>query len=70
VVSNKDFDDANRAARAHIERTRERLRSGRETLARLRAEIDDTSRHLETMTSWLEENERALDEERRRRGSS
>jgi predicted nucleic acid-binding Zn-ribbon protein len=67
MPSDRRFDEANRAAREHIERTRERLRDGRLTLERLHAEIDDTNRHIETMASWIEENERALAEERNRR---
>ena len=70
MPSDRRFDEANRAAREHIERTRERLRDGRLTLERLHAEIDDTNRHIETMTSWIEENERALQADRERRSSS
>ena len=67
MPSQRRFDDANRAAREHIERTRERLRSGRRTLERLQAEIEDTNRHIESMSAWIEENERAIEAERRRR---
>jgi peptidoglycan hydrolase CwlO-like protein len=61
---------ANRAAREHIEKTRKRLQEGRDKLERLQAEIDDTNRHIETMSSWIEENERALQADRERRSSS
>jgi predicted nucleic acid-binding Zn-ribbon protein len=70
MASGGRFDEANRAAREYIERTRQRLRDGRKTLERLQAEIADTNRHIESMSSWIEENERALREERKRRSSS
>jgi len=71
VASREHSDEAtNRAAREHIEKTRKRLRDGRDKLARLQAEIDDTNRHIETMTSCIEENERALQADRERRSSS
>ena len=70
MARNERFDDANRAIQEHIARTRETLRSGRERLRRMRAEIDDTNRHIASMSEWLEENERALQEERDRRSSS
>jgi septal ring factor EnvC (AmiA/AmiB activator) len=64
------FDEANQAAREHLERTKQRLASGRERLERLHRSIDDTNRHLETISDWIEETERALDEERKRRSAS
>jgi phage-related tail protein len=67
VVRNERFDDANRAAQEHIARTRETLRNGRERLRRMQAEIDDTNRHIASMSEWIEENERVLQEERDRR---
>jgi chromosome segregation ATPase len=67
MTSDRTFDAANRAAREHIARTRERLRSGRQTLDRLQAEIDDTNRHIEAMADWIQENERLLREDRLRR---
>ena len=69
-MGSSDFDEANRAAREHLERTRRRLRDGRETLARLHESIDATNRHIETMSDWIEETERTLAEERERRSSS
>jgi len=70
VSGKRDGEGANKAARDHIERTRKRLREGRDKLERLQAEIDDTNRHIETMTTWIEENERALQADRERRSSS
>ena len=64
------FDDANRAVQEHIARTRETLRNGRERLREMQAEIDDTNRHIASMSEWIEENERTLQEERDRRSSS
>ena len=58
------------AAREHLARTRERLREGRRVLDRLHASIDETNDHIRSMSSWIEENERALAEERRRRCGS
>ena len=70
MKSEARFDEANRAAREHLERTKKRLASGRERLERLHRSIDDTNRHLETISDWIEETERALDEERKRRSAS
>jgi predicted nucleic acid-binding Zn-ribbon protein len=70
MTSDAKFDEVNRATREYIERTRERLRAGRATLARLHDAIEDTNRHIESMASWIEENERMLHEERKRRSSS
>ena len=69
-MSSEARDEANRVAREHLERTKERLASGRERLRRLHQSIDDTNRHLETISDWIEETERALDEERKRRSAS
>jgi chromosome segregation ATPase len=62
--------EANRAAREFLERTRARLADGRERLKRLHESIDDTNRHLESMSGWIEETERTLAQERKRRPSS
>ena len=71
MASRERSDEAaNRAAREHIEKTRQRLRDGRAKLERLQAEIDDTNRHIESMSTWIEENERALQADRERRSSS
>ena len=69
-MDTSDFDEANRAAREHLERTRRRLKDGRETLERLHESIDATNRHIETMSDWIQETERALAQERERRSSS
>lgn len=71
MASRERSDEAaNQAVREHIERTRKRLRDGRDKLERLQAEIDDTNRHIEIMSTWIEENERALQADRERRSSS
>jgi hypothetical protein len=62
-------DEANRAAREHLERTRARLARGREKLKRLHESIDDTNKHLESMSDWIAETERTLAEERDERPS-
>ena len=62
--------EANRAAREFLERTRARLADGRERLKGLHESIDDTNRHLESMWGWIEETERTLAQERKRRPSS
>src|SRR3954466_10340055 len=69
MASERRFDEANRAAREHLERTKQRLAQGRARLQRLHESIDATNRHIESMSSWIEETERSLDEERRRRAS-
>jgi septal ring factor EnvC (AmiA/AmiB activator) len=70
VGRNERFDDANRAVQEHIAWTREALRDGRDRLRKMQAEIDDTNRHIASMSEWIEENERTLQEERDRRSSS
>jgi phage-related tail protein len=70
VGRNERFDDANRAVQEHIARTREALRDGRDRLRKMQAEIDDTNRHIASMSEWIEENERLLQEERARRSSA
>jgi hypothetical protein len=70
MASERKFDEANWAAREHLERTRERLLRGRAQLERLHESIDDTNRHLETISGWIEETERTLAEERKRRSTS
>jgi chromosome segregation ATPase len=62
--------EANRAVKEYLERTRARLAEGRQRLKRLHESIDDTNRHLESMSGWIEETERALAEDRKRRSSS
>ena len=62
--------EANRAVREYLERTRVRLADGREKLQRLHESIDDTNRHLESMSGWIAETEQALAEDRKRRSSS
>jgi len=62
--------EANRALRQYLERTRARLADGREQLKRLHESIDDTNRHIESMSGWIEETERTLAEDRKRRSSS
>ena len=62
--------EANRAAREYLERTRARLADGRKRLKRLHESIDDTNRHLESISGWIEETERTLAEDRKRRPSS
>jgi predicted nucleic acid-binding Zn-ribbon protein len=68
VGSDEQFD-ANRSAREHVERTRRRLREGRAELERLHESIDDTRKHIASMSDWIDGNERALDAERTRRAS-
>jgi hypothetical protein len=62
--------EANRAAKEYLERTRARLAEGRKRLRRLHESIDDTNKHLESMSGWIEETERTLAEDRKRRSSS
>jgi hypothetical protein len=62
--------EANRAVREYLERTRASLAEGRERLRHLHESIDDTNRHLESMSGWIAETERALAEDRKRRSSS
>jgi len=69
MPSDRRFE-ANRAVREYLERTRARLADGREKLQRLHESIDDTNRHLESMWGWIEETERTLAQERKRRPSS
>jgi chromosome segregation ATPase len=63
------FDETNRAAREHLERTRQRLEKGRKRLNRLHESIDDTKRHIDSMSDWITETEQALAEDRKRRSS-
>ena len=62
--------EANRAVREYLERTRARLVDGRKKLRRLHESIDNTNRHLESISGWIAEAERALAEDRKRRSSS
>jgi hypothetical protein len=67
MAHDRRYDEANRAAREHLERTRQRLAKGRRNLDRLHESIDDTRRHIDTMSEWISETEQALAEERERR---
>jgi len=69
MPQDRRYDEANRAAREHLERTRERLAKGRKNLDRLHESIDDTRRHIDTMSDWITETEQALAEDRKRRSS-
>jgi peptidoglycan hydrolase CwlO-like protein len=66
----KDPEQANRAAQEHLERTRARLASGRVKLDRLHESISETKEHIESMSDWIEETERTLEEERKRKTDS
>ena len=69
MASDRRFDEPNRAAREHLEKTRQRLLNGRAKLERLHESIDDTNRHLESISGWIAETERTLAEERKRRSA-
>jgi hypothetical protein len=62
--------EVNRAAREHLERMRVQLARGRARLERLHESIEDTNRHLESISGWIAESEQALAEDRKRRSSS
>jgi hypothetical protein len=64
------YDEANRAAGEHLERTRDRLQQGRKRLDELHESIDDTRRHIDSMSDWIAETEQALAQDRKRRSSS
>jgi predicted nucleic acid-binding Zn-ribbon protein len=46
---------ANRAAREHLERMRERLAAGRDEIDRQNASIADTREHISVIQRWLDE---------------
>lgn len=56
-----------RAAEEHVERTRRLLAEGKSELERQRASVGETQEHLSGMQRWIEQTERLLGEERRRR---
>ena len=56
-----------RAAAEHVARTRERLKSGHEEIARQHAAVSDTRDHMAGMSLWIEQTDRHLGEERARR---
>jgi outer membrane protein TolC len=56
-----------RAAEEHVQRTRKLLADGKSELERQRASVDATEEHLTGMQRWIEQTERALGEENRRR---
>jgi predicted nucleic acid-binding Zn-ribbon protein len=60
-------EQANRAVREHLERTRARLADGRARLDRLHESIQETNEHIESMSGWIAETERTLAEERERK---
>jgi predicted nucleic acid-binding Zn-ribbon protein len=46
---------ANRAAREHLERMRERLAAGRDEIDRQKGSIADTREHISGIQRWLDE---------------
>jgi predicted nucleic acid-binding Zn-ribbon protein len=67
MTRDSEREQAVRAAREHVERTRLRIADGRATIERLQESIEDTNRHIESISVWIDETERALSEERRHR---
>ena len=59
---------ANRAAREHIERLRQRLEAGQSEIARQRASVSGTREHISGIQRWIEHSNQQLGEERARRG--
>jgi hypothetical protein len=69
-MSGLEREDPNRPIREHLERTRRQLAGGRARLAKARETIEETNRHIASMSEWIGETERALGEERARRQSN
>jgi predicted nucleic acid-binding Zn-ribbon protein len=65
--TDRERELAVKAAKEHVERTRKRLADGRATIDRLHESIEDTNRHIASVSEWIGETERALGEERARR---
>ena len=66
----REREQAVKAAREHVERTRKRLADGRATIDRLHESIEDTNRHIVSVSRWIGETVRPLGEERARRISA
>jgi phage-related tail protein len=60
-------ETTNRSAAEHVDRTRQRLAVGQAELARQRAAVSETERHLSGMQRWIEQTDRHLGDERARR---
>ena len=59
-----------RAAADHIDRTRRRLADGQATIERLQESVEATNKHLASISRWIEETDRQLEEERERRAGA
>jgi peptidoglycan hydrolase CwlO-like protein len=62
----REREEAVNAAREHVERTRKRLADGRATIDRLHESIEETNRHIASVSDWIGETERTLGEDRAR----
>jgi hypothetical protein len=60
-------EEANRAAREHVERLRKRLQDGKDEIGRQRGVVDANRDHMADMSRWIEQTDVHLGEERARR---
>jgi hypothetical protein len=60
-------EEANRAAREHVERLRKRLQDGKDEIGRQRGVVDANRDHMADMSRWIEQTDLHLGEERARR---